>query len=602
MKKRLALLLALLLMTIAPHTAAVAADFTAAIDTKEMDFTFTDRELAVTYEAREAVTITGSGSSCTVTGAGAALDGNILHIAREGVYRLTGVFTDISIRISASEKDKVQLVLDSVTMTNVNGPCIDVQAADKVFLTLPQGTHSTLSDGAAYTLPDGDASADAAIFSRSDLCINGAGALTVNGLYKHGIVSKDDLVICGATLTVSAASTALDGKDCVMVTGATLTLDAGSNGLRANNTGDESRGYVYLADSSVTVSAGNDGLQAETVLVCQNVRLDVTAGGGSGNALSSADGSWKGLKSGGDMWLGSGTYTISSRDDCIHTNSSLVIADGVFTLSSGDDGMHADTNLTISGGEILVSKSYEGLEASKLIIEGGRIDVTASDDGLNAAGGADSSGMDGRFGRGMFSNGVGEIEIRGGYTVVNASGDGIDSNGSILVSGGVTLVSGPTTSGNAAIDYDGSATVTGGVLIATGTAGMAQNFSSAQNQGAMLITFSGGQTGSLALLDDSGRVVASFTPATAYQSAVLTAPGVQQGQRYTIVAGGTVDGADACGFAQDATITGGTTIAEVDMSSLLYGSGGFGMRNTPGGGRDGWPGGGGGGGKKRPGW
>lgn len=614
MKKRLALLLALLLLTgctaqeseesgstvpsvILPSASAAAqtTDFTAAIDTKEMDFTFTDRELAGTYEAHEAVEIQGDGATCTVSGAGAALEGNTLTISREGVYRLTGTFTDLLVKISVGENDKVQLVLDGAALTNANGPCIYVQSADKVFITLPEGTESTLADGASYTFTDGETAVDAAIFSRGDLCINGVGTLTVSGRYKHGIVSKDDLVIANAALTVTAASTALDGKDCVKVTGAMLTLNAGSNGLRSDNAEDENRGFVYLKDSTFVITAANDGVQAETVLVCQNAVMTVTSGGGSGYSLRSASGSWKGLKSGGDMWLGGGAYVISSRDDCIHSNSSIVIADGTFTLASGDDGVHADTNLTVSGGSIAISKSYEGLEASKLVIEGGYINLTASDDGLNAAGGADESSMGSRFGRGMFSNGVGEIEITGGYTVVNASGDGIDSNGTILVTGGVTLVSGPVSSGNAAFDYDGEATVTGGVLIATGASGMAQNFSSAENQGAMLVTFSGRQNKSIALLDESGRVVASFTPVNTYQSAVITAPDVQQGKTYTLVAGGTVDGADEHGFAQNAAITGGTTLGEVTMTSLIYGGGnGHGMWNMPGGG--------GGGGGGRHGW
>lgn len=621
MQKRLALLLALLLLTgctarepestgrvvqtsiIPTATAApLPADFSEAIDTKEMDFTFTDRELAGTYEAHKAVEIIGSGASCTINGAGATLDGNTITITNEGAFRLSGTFTDLLLTISAGESDKVQLVLDSAVMTNQSGPCIYVQSADKVFITLPEGSQSSLTDGASYAFTDGDTVVDAAIFSRTDLCINGAGTLTVNGQYKHGVVSKDDLIIAGSTLNVTSASTALDGKDCVMTTGATLTLSAGSNAIRSDNAEDENRGFVYLTDSAITLTAGNDGVQAETVLICRNVTLSATAGGGSGYSLRSADGSWKGLKSGGDMWLGGGSYTISSRDDCIHSNSSIVMEAGTFALSSGDDGVHADTNLTVNGGEIAISKSYEGLEASKLIINGGRHTIVASDDGLNAAGGADGSGMGSRFGRGMFSNGVGEIEINGGYTVVNATGDGVDSNSSIRVTGGVTLVSGPVSSGNAAFDYDGEATVTGGVLIATGASGMAQNFSSAENQGAMLVSFNQRLSSSLALVDESGQVVVSFTPETTYQSAVVTAPAVQEGRTYSIISGGSISGADEHGFAQNASITGGSTVAEVEMTSLLYGSGGFGMWNRPGNFGPGGGGGGGGGGGNRRGW
>lgn len=593
MKTRIALLMALLLLLTgcAASTDASAdpasTQAPATIDTKEMDFTFTDRELAGTWDVQKAISITGSGDSFKTSGKAVTLADGQLLITAGGVYVLTGSF-DMPVVIRAGETDKVQLVLDGASIACTDGPAILAESADKVFITLPEGTESRVTDGTAYASTEAG-SPDAAIFSRADLCLNGSGALKVTGQYKHGIASKDDLVIVSCTLQVTAASTGLDGKDCVKAASAAITIDAGSNGVRSDNAEDENRGFIYLRDSALTIVSGSDGLQAQTVLQTENIRLKVTAGGGSGYSLRNAEGSWKGLKSGGDMLLCGGNYEISSRDDCIHSNSNLVIADGVFRLSSGDDGVHADADLTISGGEIDISKSYEGLEASKLTIAGGRISIVASDDGLNAAGGADGSATGNRFGRGMFSNGVGEIIISGGYTVINASGDGIDSNNSILVSGGVTLVSGPVSSGNAAFDYDGSARVTGGVLIATGASGMAQNFSEAENQGAMLVSFRQRVNGSVALLDASGRAIVSFTPETAYQSAVITAPEVLQGQTYTIVTGGTAEGADEHGFAQNTTIAGGSTDGTITMESLLYGGSG-GMRNRPGGG----PGGGGG--------
>lgn len=587
--RRLALLLAAILLLTGCASTCVADTQTpasiAAINTKDMDFTFSDRELAGTYEARKAVTITGSGSTAAIEGSGAALSGGAVRITQEGVYLLSGEFSGLPVHVVAGDNDKVQLVLDNASITCPDGPALLIESADKVFITLPEGTQNTLSDGAHELSADAEASQpDAALFSRADLCINGSGALGVSGLTKHGIVSKDDLVLVDCTLTVSAVSTALDGKDCVKVIGAAITVEAGSNGLRSDNAEDGNRGFIYLKDCTLDVMAGSDGIQAQTVLMAENAVVSIVAGGGASQRIRYADGSWKGLKSGGDMLLSGGSYTISSRDDCIHSNSSIVITDGVFSLSSGDDGVHADTDLTITGGDLVVHQSYEGLEASKLTIAGGHIDVTASDDGLNAAGGADGSAMGNRFGRGMFSNGVGEIIISGGYTVVNASGDGIDSNGSISVSGGVTLVSGPVSGGNASFDYDGSATVTGGVLIATGPSGMAQNFSSAEDQGAMLVSF-GSRAGreSIALTDADGVVLAAFTPVNAYQCAVITAPGIQQGQTYTLLAGCEVAGADDNGFAQGTAASGGTLIDQITMTELLYGgNGGFGMWQQPG--------------------
>ena len=66
------------------------------------------------------------------------------------------------------------------------------------------------------------------------------------------------------------------------------------------------------------------------------------------------------------------------------------------------------------------------------------------------------------------------IQINGGYLVVDSVGDSIDSNGNVEVTGGVLLVSGPTSDGNGAFDYDGSATVSGGTVLMVGSAGMAK--------------------------------------------------------------------------------------------------------------------------------
>ncbi len=591
----------------------------AGADSNGFDLTFTERELLGAWNDKAAVHITGLGSECQIDGRGATLADGQLTFTEEGVFVLSGTFTDVMLVVAAGDKDKVQIVLSGADIASSTGPAIYLQNADKVFLTLAEGTENSLADGADYTLTDGETTLDAAIFSRTDLCINGKGALTVKGNCKHGVVSKDDLVIVDAALTVEAASTALDGKDCVMMKNATATITAGSNGVRSDNAEDADRGYVYILDSTLTITAGSDGVQAQTLLRADNAVMTITTGEGSGETQQSPDnpwggwggrggwdrgrqttadeGSWKALKSAADMEINGGTYVIDSQDDCIHANNNLTITDGAFTLNSGDDGVHADNELLISGGVITIGKSYEGIEASKLTISGGQIDITASDDGLNAAGGADGSATAERWGRGMFSNMVGEIIISGGYIHINANGDGIDSNNTILVSGGVTLVSGPSSSGNAAFDYDGEATVTGGVLIAAGGSGMAQSFTAAENQGCLFFGLNGGPAGrNLAIADESGRIVASYTPENSYSTMVVTAPGLQVGSTYTVVVDAVIDGADAHGFATGSTYTGGTSLGSIEMTTLLQGGSGHGM------GGSGGFGGPGGGGNRRRGW
>ena len=592
MKRIIALLLTTLMLGGCVAQGEVAATPESSIspagfDVSKLDLDFSNRERSGEWDEDDEVLIQANGSTAEINGSGAAIADGLLTIDKEGVYVITGTLTDVCIYVNVTKQEKVQLVLKDAEIVNSTGPAIAIEEADKVFITVPEGARATLSDGKRYQGKAADEGWDGVIFSRADLCLNGQGEMTVTGSCKHGVVSKDDLVIAGLKLNVTAASTALDGKDCVKATGATITVDAGTNGIRSNNDEDADRGFIYLKDCSITVDAGNDAVQAENALITEDTILNILSGSGQTSSVRyAAEGSWKGLKA-GDIRLSGGSCFIVALDDAIHADGSILITSGSYTLSSGDDGIHAEEALTIEGGEIRITQSYEGLEAKTLTIAGGVIDVTASDDGLNAAGQAEATQGNNRWGRGrMMSNGVGDIIISGGYTVINASGDGIDSNNSITVSGGVTLVSGPESNGNAAFDYDGTAKITGGVLIATGPMGMAQNFTEAENQGAILVSFGPKDSGEpIALTDADGIVLASFTPENAYQCAVITAPGIQEGQTYTLITGCTVGGADENGFAQNTTTTGGVVIDQISMTSLLYGgNGGMGMWNMPGGG------------------
>ncbi len=545
-----------------------------AADTSGMDFSFSDRDYSTDYNEETAKAL-----------------GESYEITAEGTYVLSGDITDTTVKITVGDKEKVWLVLDNANIRNSQGPAIFVVSGDKVFITAKEGTANFVSDGENYSLVDGETDIDGAIFSRADLTINGSGSLEINGNSKHAVVSKDDLAIVSASLTLNSKNVALNGKDCVKITDSQINITAGSDAIRSDNTEDASRGYVYIQGGKAQLTAGNDGIQAETVVKLENAELSVASGGGSGNKLVSGDESFKGIKAGSDILVSGGEIKVDSRDDSLHSNNTISIESGVFELSSGDDGIHADTDLSVSGGSIKITKSYEGLEASRILISGGEIDITASDDGLNAAGGNDQSGFGGRPGMGGFSNGIGEIIISGGFILVNASGDGIDSNSTFAMTGGTVLVSGPTNSGNGAFDYDKAATVTGGVLVALGSSGMAQGFSSAENQGAILSGFASQSAGtSFAVCDAEGKVIVSFTPEKAYQSAVVTAPELQSGNKYTFVAGGTVADADSNGFARNTTLNGGTALCEIELTSNLYSQGGgFG---GPGGGGPGGFGGG----------
>ena len=356
-------------------------------------YEFSNRDLDPSYdEVAAAVTLSDSGS--TADGSGVTVEGSNVTVTAAGTYVISGTLTSGSITVAAGEEDKVQLVLNGVSVTNPDGPALYVKSADKVFLTLADGTDNTLADGSGAAATDDDKDLDGAVFSRADLTINGAGSLTVLGNSKHGVVSKDDLVITGGTITVTAQNVALSGNDCVKIADAVLDLTAGTDGIRADNDEDAERGYVYIKSGSITVDAGTDGIQAKT---------------------------------------------------------DLYVAGGTLTLSSGDDGARADETLTVNGGTLVITAA-EGLEATVVTINDGDISITASDDGINAAqkssaytplveinggkitivmGPGDTDGVD--------SNG--NIVINGGTVSVTGNST-FDYEGSGIINGGTVIVNG----------------------------------------------------------------------------------------------------------------------------------------------------------------
>ena len=560
------------------------------LDTSDM---FSSRDLESGYDESECTVIRLKEKTADIKGNGASVSGSTVTIRSEGDYLLSGSLDDGQIIVDADKGEKIRLILQGVDIRSSSGTAIHVKQADKVFITLAKNSENSLSDTADA---ESGEDADAVLFSRDDLTLNGEGKLAVTSHSGHAIACKDDLVVMGGSYSLTSLKKALDANDSIRVAGGSFVIDSGTDALHAESD-DASKGFIYIADGTFTITAGTDGMDASGAIQIDNGSLTVTTGGGSANASTDKDGGFngrwgdwggrsrrmssdngaeitrvsaasgagksgstsssaKGVKSDSSIVINGGSLTVDSSDDALHSDENVSISDGSVQISSGDDGIHAGSALAISGGSVNISKSYEGLEAMTVDISGGTVSVTASDDGINAAGGNDQSSMNGRPGQNQFAAQEGvHITVSGGSVTVNSSGDGIDSNGDVTVSGGEVYVSGASDNGNAALDYNGEATVTGGIFIAAGMSGMAQNFGSRSTQGAMMISVPDQQGGSeIALKDGSDRTLASFTPEKAYNSVVISTPDVTKGSTYTVTAG--------------------SSSTSVQMDSLIYGSGG----------------------------
>lgn len=513
---------------------------------------FTDRDKEVGYDESPAITVTFSSTGATASSSDVSVSGTKVTIKSEGTYIVTGTTSDGQIIVDADSNAKIQIVLKNASVTCKSSAALYVKQADKVFVTTAKDSENTLASTGDYVQTD-DNNVDAAIFAKDDITLNGEGKLTVTSEKGHGIVSKDDLKLTSGEYNITAASHALSGKDSIRIASGTYNLTSGKDGLHAENTDDTSKGFVYIEGGDFTINCKGDGIDAGTTAQLVNGTFNITSNSGSSsNTTDSA--SVKGIKAGRDLTISGGTYNLTCEDDGLHSNSNVTVTNGTFTISTGDDGIHADSKTSISGGTINITESYEGIEGNEIEISGGTITLKASDDGINAAGGNDESGFGGGFERDSFSSSSSSITISGGKITVDADGDGVDSNGSITVTGGETYVSGPTSGGDGALDYDGEATITGGIFIAAGSTQMAQNFGENSTQGSMLVNTD--LCGEITIKNSNGDVLASFTPTKTYACVVISCPGITAGETYTV--------------------TSGNSSTEVEMTSLIYGSGGMG--------------------------
>ena len=559
----------------------------------EYDVEYDQDDLKVSTDASELSYVTLEGNSIAVAGNGAIFDGSTVTITTAGTYSISGTLDDGQIIVDTEDEDTVFLILDGVEITCSTSAPIYVSNAEKVVLTLAEGTENYVTDGDSYVFEDAESDEpNAAVFSKDDLTINGSGSLTVNANYNNGIASKDDLKITGGTIIVKAVNDGIKGRDSLAVLDGEITVNAGADGIQANNDEDAAEGYIVIEGGVLSITAGLDGIQAETNLMVGGGEITITAGGGS--VASSGGGAWggrgmegnanqttdsaKGLKAGVDLTITGGTIQISSLDDAIHSNDSITIDGGDLTLASGDDGIHADTALTINGGDLEITECYEGLESVVITINDGTIRLTASDDGINASSGSGGDAAGGMLMAprgGGFESGDGYVYINGGYLAVDAGGDGLDSNGPIEMTDGVVIVNGPTNNGNGALDYLGSFNISGGYLVAVGSVGMAQAPSTTSTQYSVIFSLASAQSaGTMVHVEsESGEEILSLVPTKAYQSVVLSSPELENGETYVVYAGGSSSGTVSDGLYFGGSYSGGTQVASFTISGTVTGSG-----------------------------
>ena len=361
----------------------------------------------------------------------------------------------------------------------------------------------------------------------------------------------------GTSNSVSDASTyadtAEDAANAAIYSMADLTIAGqGSLDVKGNyQDGIVSKDGLVLASGQLTVTSADDGIKGKDYVALLGGHVDITATG---------DG-------------------IKSTNDTDADRGWLHQYGGQLNVSAGDDGIKAEQLLTLSGGAATVAKSNEGLEAPTINLTGTTVNVTASDDGVNATAGSSENAAQGGGGA-MDAAQDAHLNISGGKVTISAEGDGLDSNGDISITGGTTVVNGPTNGGNGALDSNGDISVDGGVLFAAGSDGMAEGLGETSKQSGVQASLGTTVDAGVAIhiVDSSGSVVASFVTSKATANVVYSSSEIVDGDTYSIYTGGTadVDAGLGTGSITDATKVATATAGEFEsgMGGGMGGQGG----------------------------
>ncbi len=332
----IAAVLTLLLTILFMNGRAIGLTVLADEDAGDGQFTANDLRADWADSADNTTQIVLSGDTASVNGNGAYVYGSDIHIVYAGRYIVSGELTDGSLIIDADGDDKIWILMNGASLRCSDGAAMVIEQAEKVFLTLADGTENVIAGWEEAdaeeesSASDESGSIDGTIYSRDDLTVNGSGSLTVTSGYRHGIVCNDDLVITGGQLTVTAPQDGLHANDSVRIANADLTIRAGDDGITVSN--DEATGYFYMESGSVTIPSCYEGIEAIDVTVC-----------------------------GGDI-------DISPTDDGINANgygtSSITVAGGniriVNPTGRDADGLDSNGNIYVTGGNLFISMNGSG--------------------------------------------------------------------------------------------------------------------------------------------------------------------------------------------------------------------------------------------------
>ena len=374
-------------------------------------------------------------------------DGEDIQITEGGTYRLTGTLEEGQILVDAADED-VRLVLAGVEVQNNGSAALYVREAKNVYVTLDAGTENILSAAGEFVQTD-ENNVDAAVFSKSDLIMNGTGSLTVHCETGHGIVTKDDLTITGGTFDVTAAGQCIVGKDSVAVADGIFTLSGGKDGIHSEHE-DTAKGNVCLDGGTFTIRTDGDGVSASGTMLVTGGTYDILTGGGSANAVQS-DGE---DRMGGGMQMPGGMGGRGDRGDM----GGGMMPGGMDRPEGMPEGMmpgEIPQGMELPEG-MMPGEMPEGMVSGGMQMPSGSMPGEIPDTAEQATQTTDTAVVDSC--KGLKAGG--SMAITGGSFIIDTADDAIHTNADLSVAGGTFTLS----SGDDGIHGDGNVEISAGTV------------------------------------------------------------------------------------------------------------------------------------------
>ena len=300
-------------------------------------------------------------------------DGENITITSEGIYLISGTVENVTIYVEAGDSDKVQIVLEDLSITNETMPVIYVKTADKVFVTLNGENYLKVTGTFAK---DDSNNLNAVIFSKQDITFNGTGTLNIESS-ANGITGKDDIKITGGTYNIKSSAVGIRANDSIRIADGIINITAGTDGLHAENSSDDSKGYVFISKGTIKIEATDDCIHGGSVVQIDDGKITL-------NGAEGIEGTY--------VQINGGTLSIKATGDGINAGSksesypvTIEITGGEITIVMADgdtDGIDANGDIIVSGGTINVTGSgafdYDGtatFTGGTIIINGTKVDT-----------------------------------------------------------------------------------------------------------------------------------------------------------------------------------------------------------------------------------